>query len=73
MLESLECVNEVVIFDSNTELENIIKHRQVETIILGEEYTNKKVIGWSPGIGLHFFPKVNGYSTTKIIENSSAR
>ena len=72
ILESLKCVNEVVIFGSDIELEQIIKHRQVDTIIVGEEYKNQRVIGHRPELGLHFFPKVNGYSTTKIIEDSSA-
>jgi len=74
ILEALECVDQVVIFSSDAELEDLVKYCQVDTIIVGDEYKNKKVIGHRLGVtSLHFFPKINGYSSTKTIEDSSAR
>ena len=73
MLESLECVDAVYIFNSDEELENLVRIVGPYTMIVGEEYREKKVIGWHPEISLRFFPKVDGYSTTKIIKDTSPR
>jgi D-beta-D-heptose 7-phosphate kinase/D-beta-D-heptose 1-phosphate adenosyltransferase len=73
LLESLECVDAVYIFNSDEELENLVINVQANTIIVGEEYKDKEVIGYHPELSLHFFPKIDGYSTTKIIENTADR
>ena len=70
LLESLECVDEVHIFDSEEELENLVKNVQADAIIVGEEYEGKTVVGHRPEISLQFFPKVNGYSTTQVVEDT---
>lgn len=68
LLESLSYVDEVYCFSSNIELENLIKKVAPHTMIVGEEYRNKPVIGHLPHIELQFFPKVHGYSATKIVQ-----
>ena len=73
LLEALECVDRVLIFDSAEELEILVKNLQPNTMIVGEEYKGKKVIGHLPEISLQFFPKIDGYSTTKIVENPTDR
>lgn len=73
LLEALECVDRVCMFSSDEELENLVKNVHADTMIVGEEYKDKKVIGHRPEISLLFFPKVNGYSTTKTLEDTANR
>ena len=73
LLEALECVDRVCVFSSDEELENLVKNVDADTMIVGEEYKDKKVIGHRPEISLLFFPKVNGYSTTKTLEDTANR
>lgn len=73
IMESLEYVNEVYFFDSDEELEILIEKVRAGTMIVGEEYKDKKVIGHRPEISLHFFPKIDGYSTTRTVENFTDR
>lgn len=69
IIESLKYVDSVVIFDSEEELENIILCLKPDTMVVGKEYKNKKVVGHLPGIALKFFERINDYSTTKTIQN----
>jgi len=73
VLDSLECVDAVHIFSSDEELEKLVKNVNPHTMIVGEEYRDKTIIGHLPKISLLFFPKVNEYSTTKTIEDITSR
>ena len=68
MLKSLKWVDEVYVFDCDSELEILVRKVDPNTMIVGEEYKDKTVIGHRPEIRLEFFPKYGGYSTTKSIE-----
>jgi bifunctional ADP-heptose synthase (sugar kinase/adenylyltransferase) len=70
MLLALECVDEVVIFDSATELINLVAHHQPDFMVVGEEYKNKEVIGGTHAKEIKYFRKIGEYSTTKILQNS---
>ncbi len=73
MLESIKYIDEVFIFGSEGELELLIKDLKPSTMIVGEEYKDKKVVGHTPDIELRFFNKINGYSTTDFIKNITSR
>ena len=64
MLESLRWVDEVYVFDCDAELGILIGKVDPHTMIVGEEYKDKTVIGHRPEIHLKFFPKTGEYSTT---------
>jgi len=67
ILESLEFVDEVVIFGSEKELETIIKRHDIDYIIVGDHYKNKRVVGAEYAkFGVEFF-KTDDRSTTAII------
>lgn len=69
MLLALSVVDDVFIFNSDDGLCDLIKHINPDTMVVGSDYKNKPVIGSQYAKKLMFFDKINGYSTTKIIEN----
>jgi len=73
MLMSLKMVDVVFSFDTDQELENIVKCLNPDIMMVGEEYKNKKVIGSEYAKELKFFRRLDGYSTTKILQNTISR
>ena len=69
MLESLSFVDEVFVFDSSRELELLVKKVNPDLMIVGSDYKNKHVVGSEYAKKLEFFEKINGYSTTRILQN----
>ena len=68
IMSSLKMVDEVVIFDNEKELINLIKAFKIDCMVVGDQYINKRVIGEEYSkFGVTYFP-VNEISTTKIIE-----
>lgn len=74
-LESIKFVNEVVVFDSREELINLVKEYQPDYMIIGSDYVGQPVYGSEYSKNLIFFDKIEGYSSTKILnyENNSDR
>jgi rfaE bifunctional protein nucleotidyltransferase chain/domain len=66
-LLSIKYVDEVVIFDSSESLSNNIKNHNIRSIVVGDEYRSKKVIG-SEHAEVIFFEKIPNLSSTGIIE-----
>lgn len=66
MLESIRWVDNVVVFSSDNQLENLIQYN-VDLIVVGSDYINKHVIG-SEHAEIDFFDRIDGFSTTEIIE-----
>jgi D-beta-D-heptose 7-phosphate kinase/D-beta-D-heptose 1-phosphate adenosyltransferase len=66
-LESLKFVKDVVTFDSQEELVNLIKEYQPDYMIVGDDYKGKIVYGSEYTKQLIFFEKIQNYSTTKIL------
>jgi len=71
MLESCKYVDSVVIFDEDTPYDLIKKYRP-DIIVKGGDYKEVEVIG-NDLASVHIYEFLNGYSTTKIIENISNR
>jgi D-beta-D-heptose 7-phosphate kinase/D-beta-D-heptose 1-phosphate adenosyltransferase len=70
ILENLKAVDEVIIFNTNEELLNIIK--TCNLMIKGDDYFDKPIIG-KETIEIIFFKVLDAYSTTKKIESITAR
>ena len=68
MLESLSCVDSVLIFDSADELELLVKTISPDLMVVGSDYKDKHVVGGEYAKKLEFFEKINGYSTTRILQ-----
>jgi len=73
VIESIRYVDEVKVFSTDDELRKIIKEINPDVMIEGEEYKDKDIIGSENAKKILFFRRLNGYSTTKILENSSDR
>ena len=67
-LESIKFIDEVVVFNDELELINSIKKYSPDIMIVGSDYTNKRVIGSEHAKKLVFFDKIKGYSSTGILE-----
>lgn len=67
ILESLECVDEVIIFDEETPYE-LIKRLKPDIITKGGDYTKETVVGNDLVKEVVIIDYLNGYSTTSIIE-----
>jgi len=70
-LESLSCVDEVIIFGEETPLE-LIKNIKPDIIVKGGDYSIEEVVG-NKLAKVVIFETVDGYSTTKIAESVSDR
>jgi D-beta-D-heptose 7-phosphate kinase/D-beta-D-heptose 1-phosphate adenosyltransferase len=67
VLEAIKYVDRVVIFDSDEQLETHLKTMRPTIMVIGEEYRGKQIVG-SEYVGeIVYFPKMEGFSSTHII------
>ncbi len=67
LLESIRYVDRVLTFDSDEELKTLIKTIRPEIMVIGDEYKDKRIIGKEYVKEIVFFPKLDGFSSTHII------
>jgi rfaE bifunctional protein nucleotidyltransferase chain/domain len=67
MLESLKFVDDVITFDKDTDLNDILYVYQPDVIVIGDEYKSKNIIGAEHAKEIYFFEKNIDISTTKIL------
>ncbi len=67
-LESIKYVDEVLLFDSAKQLENLIKLNKPDIMVIGSDWKGKKVVGQEYTKKLMFFDRIGNYSTTNILE-----
>lgn len=67
-LELIPYVDEVVVFEEDTPYE-LIKNVKPDLIVKGGDYTVDEIVGHDLA-PVHIVPTVEGYSTTKILENA---
>ena len=73
MLKSIRYINDVVWFGNDSELESKVLLSGAAIMVVGSDYKNRKVIGSKYVNEVKFYRKIDGYSTTKILEHSSSR
>ena len=66
-LLSLGCVDNVFVFDSKEEMCTILVEQGIRELVVGEDYIDKEVTGEEIVERIHYFAKVEGYSTSKTI------
>ena len=69
ILQSIKYIDRVIGFDSTDELEYLIKDIKPDIMVIGSDWKGKDVIGQEYAGKLVFFDRIEGYSTTKILEN----
>lgn len=73
MLESLRCVDQVWIFDSDQELEHLIQLYEPDLMVKGSDYKNKPIVGEEFVPQIDFFDRIDEYSSTKAIQHLTTR
>ncbi len=68
-MRSIKFVDSVVCFDSDDTLINRIKEWKPDIMVIGNDYKYHQIIGVEYIPKIEFFEKVEGLSTTKILEN----
>lgn len=71
MLTHNKWVDKVVVFDTDSELENLISGCDI--MVKGSDYKNKPIIGSNLCKRIVFFGILDEYSTTKKIQHISSR
>lgn len=62
-------VDEVLEYNSEEELYNIIKTRKIDLRFLGDDYKGKAITGSDLDIPIHYIDRSHGYSTSKAIDS----
>ena len=73
MLEAIRWVDEVMIFSSDDQLDSLVKIIRPKHMVVGSDYKDKFVIGSRWAKQLHFFDRIDGYSSTEIIQRITSR
>jgi len=72
-LSALKFVDEVKIFDSDTELIELIKLYNPDIMVKGSDYRGEKIIGSEYCKEIKFYERIEKYSTTKKIQDIANR
>jgi len=69
ILQAVKFIDKIYIFYTDDELCNLIKENNIDTIVVGNDYKDKNVIGSQFSKQTVFFPKTINISTSKIYES----
>jgi D-beta-D-heptose 7-phosphate kinase/D-beta-D-heptose 1-phosphate adenosyltransferase len=72
-LRNLKAVDQVWIFNSAAELEDICRCYQPDVMVKGSDYQGQPIVGAQYCKDIKFFDRIEQYSTTKTIENINNR
>tara|TARA_Y100001938_G_C7880041_1_gene324550 strand:+ start:212 stop:616 length:405 start_codon:yes stop_codon:yes gene_type:complete len=73
MLNSIKYIDDVVWFGTDCELDTQVFLSGADVMVVGSDYVDKKVIGSRHVKEVKFFRRIDGYSTTQIVERSPSR
>ena len=68
-LENLKAVDAVFSFGTDEQLEGLVKIIEPDIMLVGSDWKDKPVIGSHYAKELQFFDRIDGYSTTKIVQS----
>tara|TARA_R110002096_G_scaffold268901_3_gene462716 strand:+ start:460 stop:861 length:402 start_codon:yes stop_codon:yes gene_type:complete len=68
LLESIKYIDKVFIFNDREDLESLIKMSEPDIMVIGSDWKGKTVVGEEHTKELMFFNRIEGYSTTNILE-----
>jgi rfaE bifunctional protein nucleotidyltransferase chain/domain len=69
LLKNLKAVDDVQIFNTDKELEDILWDFRPSIMVKGSDYKNKPIVGKEYCGQIVFFERLDEYSTTKTIQN----
>jgi len=68
-LLQIEGVDKIVVFDSDDSLRNHLETYKPDIFVIGDEYMYKPIIGGEHAKEIKFFGKLDGFSTTKLLDD----
>ena len=68
-ISAINGVDDVVSFGTDDELRNCIKEYEPDVMVIGDEYKYKPIIGGDLAKEIKFFNRIDGYSTSKILND----
>jgi D-beta-D-heptose 7-phosphate kinase/D-beta-D-heptose 1-phosphate adenosyltransferase len=68
-LLQIKGVDKIVVFDSDDSLRNHLETYQPDIFVIGDEYMYKPIIGGEHAKEIKFFGKLDGFSTTKLLDD----
>ena len=73
ILSRLQDIDQVRQFNSGEELENLIKELTPDIMVVGSDWHGKEIVGGHFAKEIRYFKRIDGYSTTRIIEGHRNR
>ncbi len=73
MLESIKYVSKVFSFDSDEDLITLIRAINPDVYVIGSDYRSKPIVGMEYLKNIVFIPRIEKFSTTKIMSYESTR
>ena len=70
MLQSIKYIDKVISFDSTNDLNETLRWYKPDIMVIGSDWKGKNVIGKIFAKKLIFFDRIEGYSSTKILESN---
>jgi rfaE bifunctional protein nucleotidyltransferase chain/domain len=68
-LMQIEGVDKIIVFDSDDALRKELQTYKPDIFVIGDEYMYKPIIGGEYANEIKFFGKLDGFSTTKLLED----
>ena len=68
MFESIKFIDEVIIFNTKEEMCDLLTKKNINTIVIGDDYKDKPVTGSDIIKDIVFFKKIGNYSTTNYLK-----
>lgn len=68
-LRQIRGVGDVIVFHTEDELRNNLEKLKPEIFVIGSDYMNKPIIGGEWAKEIKFFDRIEGFSTTKLLED----
>ena len=73
MMSALRYVDRVELFDSNEELNQLIRDFDPNVMVKGSDYRDQHIIGAEHCKQIYFYDRYRDYSTTNTIKNIASR
>jgi D-beta-D-heptose 7-phosphate kinase/D-beta-D-heptose 1-phosphate adenosyltransferase len=69
MLENLKAVSEVMIFNSDEELEMMVNEYSPAVMLVGSDWRGKTIVGGQYAKHIEYFERIDEYSSTKTVQD----
>ena len=69
VLSAIKYIDEIVVFDTIGELSGRVKDYSPDILVVGSDWKGRDIIGAEHAQRIEFFQRIDGYSTTNILNN----